>query len=134
MFHRICFLYGESHSGDVSYRCLSSWELAQKLVLRALLELSDGIFFPNALAACLHDRSMCPEGTLTVGVTSNAMLKAKSNAHMLSSLQERLEGVREFLRYECGLEVAMFRDHRVNGLVCGRGHSACRPIIYARCC
>lgn len=42
--------------------------------------------------------SMCPEGTLTVGVTSDVMLKAKANAHMVASLETRLEGVRQFLR------------------------------------
>lgn len=43
---------------------------------------------------------MCEGGTLTVGVTSDSMLKAKSNANMVSSLSERLEGVTDFLR--CG--------------------------------
>lgn len=43
---------------------------------------------------------MCAGGTLTVGVTSDSMLKAKSNANMVSSLPERLEGVTNFLR--CG--------------------------------
>ncbi|CAM9504258.1 unnamed protein product [Ectocarpus sp. 6 AP-2014] len=42
--------------------------------------------------------SMCEGGTLTVGVTSDSMLKAKSNAKMLSSLPERLAGVTDFLR------------------------------------
>lgn len=41
---------------------------------------------------------MCPDGTLTVGVTSDEMLKSKANAHMVTSLPERLEGVREFVR------------------------------------
>ena len=43
-------------------------------------------------------RSMCADGTLTVGVTSDSMLKKKSNANMVSSLSERLEGVTDFLR------------------------------------
>ncbi|CAM9395953.1 unnamed protein product [Ectocarpus sp. 12 AP-2014] len=42
--------------------------------------------------------SMCEGGTLTVGVTSDSMLKAKDNATMLSSLPERLAGVTDFLR------------------------------------
>ncbi|CAM9608292.1 unnamed protein product [Ectocarpus fasciculatus] len=42
--------------------------------------------------------SMCEGGTLTVGVTSDSMLKAKSNARMVSSLPERLAGVTDFLR------------------------------------
>lgn len=43
---------------------------------------------------------MCPGGTLTVGVTSDEMLKSKSNANMVSRLPDRLKGVQEFLRYE----------------------------------
>eukprot|EP00903_Cladosiphon_okamuranus_P006914 g6729.t1 len=42
--------------------------------------------------------SMCADGTLTVGVTADSMLKKKSNANMMSSLSERLEGVTDFLR------------------------------------
>lgn len=54
---------------------------------------SPSVFSPLA-------RSMCADGTLTVGVTSDSMLKAKSNANMVSSLSDRLEGVTDFLR--CG--------------------------------
>ncbi|CAM9365017.1 unnamed protein product, partial [Laminaria digitata] len=42
--------------------------------------------------------SLCADGTLTVGVTSDSMLKKKSNASMVASLPERLEGVKDFLR------------------------------------
>lgn len=61
---------------------------------------------PHPLPRCrIHrsPRSMCAGGTLTVGVTSDSMLKKKSNANMVSNLSERLEGVTDFLRcaYVC---------------------------------
>ena len=55
---------------------------------------------PQPPSRACGGRSMCAGGTLTVGVTSDSMLKAKSNAKMVSSLPERLEGVTDFLR--CG--------------------------------
>lgn len=55
---------------------------------------------PPILAVLLKTNSMCPGGNVTVGVTSDSMLKKKANAEMVSSLPERVEGVKDFLRSE----------------------------------